>query len=361
MHVSALKLANFRNFEHAEFTFDCGKTAVCGDNARGKSNLLEALYFLAIARSGRGARDRDVLLRGADYFTIDARVEREDRSLAIRIAHDLRVGKKKAYLDERPLPRLSGLIGALNAVLFSPEDVDLVLRDPPQRRRILDILVSQSNAAYLSDLDHYRRALAHRNRLLKDLGRSLLSRPDQLAPWDSQIAELGARIIRCRLAALGEIQPTLQDYYRHISAGSERLSVEYRSPVSECDSQQAQETLTSILVRRRSEEVALGFTLTGPHRDNLIFHLDGQAAHRFASKGQLKSVLLAWKLAEASFLESRTGLCPVMLMDDIFSELDRKRALSLLELISSFGQVVITSARDPDLAFGDQGFHMLDL
>ena len=177
LYVSALKLTNFRNFEQAEFSFDRHKTVICGDNGRGKSNLLEAVYYLAVARSGRGARDRDVLRWGADYFVIEAVVEREDHPLPIRIVYDPRVGKKKAFLEERPLLRLSGLIGAFNAVLFSPEDVDLVLRDPPQRRRILDILVSQSSAAYLSDLEQYRRVLSQRNSLLKKHGRALLSKP----------------------------------------------------------------------------------------------------------------------------------------------------------------------------------------
>ena len=139
MYVSSLKLTNFRNFEQAEFTFDQAKTAIWADNARGKSNLLEALYFLALAKSGRGARDRDVLRWGADYFVIEAQIEREDHPFPIRIAYDPRVGKKQAFLEETSLPRLSDLVGAFNAVLFSPEDVDLVLREPVQRRRILDI------------------------------------------------------------------------------------------------------------------------------------------------------------------------------------------------------------------------------
>ena len=135
MYVSSLKLTNFRNFEHAEFTFDQAKTAIWADNARGKSNVLEALYFLALAKSGRGARDRDVLRWGANYFVIEAQIEREDRSFPIRIAYDPLVGKKQASVAETSLPRLSDLIGAFNAVLFSPEDVDLVLREPAQRRR----------------------------------------------------------------------------------------------------------------------------------------------------------------------------------------------------------------------------------
>ncbi len=361
MYISALKLTNFRNFDQAEFRFDKDKTAVCGDNARGKSNLLEALYFLAIGKSGRGTKDRHVLRWGASYFSIEAVVEREDQSLSIRIAYDSRVGKKRAYLENHPLPRLSGLVGTFNAVLFSPEDVDLVLRDPPQRRRILDILVSQSNASYLSDLELYHRVLSQRNRLLRDRRTQLLTDPEQLGPWDAQLAELGARIIRQRLDALDETRPMIEQFYRRIASTSEHLQADYRSLVSPDEREQGQEVLASALDARRAEEVDLGFTLSGPHRDNLVFMLDERVAHQFASKGQLKSVLLAWKLAEATFLETRTQRRPVLLMDDIFSELDRNRAFSLMDLVTSFGQVVLTSARDPDLGFEAQGFQMVEL
>ena len=361
MYVSSLKLTNFRNFEQAEFSFDQAKTVIWADNARGKSNLLEALYFLALAKSGRGARDRDVLRWDADYFVIEAQIEREDHPFPIRIAYDPRVGKKQAFLEEISLPRLSDLVGAFNAVLFSPEDVDLVLREPAQRRRILDILVSQSSASYLADLEGYQRVLAQRNRLLKDRGSALLSHPEQIDPWNRQLAELGARIVARRLEALDDIQPLLDEYYRSIATTSEKLKADYRGPISLKTLDRGQEILFEALRDRLPQEVELRYTLTGPHRDNLVFALDGKAAHQFASKGQLKTVLLSWKLAEATFLERRTGWRPVLLMDDIFSELDPKRAEAVLEMVPHFGQVVLTSARDPDLDFVAQGFRLLEL
>ena len=361
MHVSALKLTDFRNFEQAEFTFDQEKTIIWADNARGKSNLLEAISFLALAKSGRGTKDRDVLRWGAPYFVIEARIEREDHAFPIRVAYDSRVGKKQAFLENNPLPRLSDLIGAFNAVFFSPEDVDLVLRDPSQRRRILDILVSQSNVSYLSDLELYQRALSQRNRLLKDAGPRLLPHPEQMAPWNLQLSELGGRIVKHRLDALDQIQPTLAQYYHEIAPTPEHLQAVYRSPISSEDRTGGQEILMAALTDRLPQEVELKYTLTGPHRDNLIFTLDGKEAHQFASKGQLKSVLLSWKLAEATFLEAQTGWRPVLLMDDIFSELDRKRAHALMGLVDTFGQVVMASARDPDLDFPAQGYHLVEL
>ena len=361
MLVSSLKLTNYRNFERAEFGFDREQTAVCGENARGKSNLLEAIYFLAIGKSGRGARDRDVLRWGAEFFSIEAIAESEGRAFPIRIAYDVKAGKKKAQLEDHPLTRLSELIGAFNAVLFSPEDVDLVLRDPPQRRRLLDILVSQSNASYLSDLEQYYRTLSQRNRLLKERGRLLLSDPAQLSAWDSQLAGIGARIVCSRMDALKEIQPLASENYGRIASTEETLKTVYRSVVGAEDQDRAEEILSQALRDRRPEEAELGFTLSGPHRDHLLFTLDGRSAHQFASKGQLKTALLAWKLAEARFLELQTGKAPVLLMDDVFSELDRRRALAVLELVADFGQVVLTSARDPDIGLGKRGYRIIDL
>ncbi len=361
MYVSSLKLTNFRNFEQAEFTFDQTKTAIWADNARGKSNVLEALYFLALAKSGRGARDRDVLRWGANYFVIEAQIEREDQSFPIRIAYDPHVGKKQASLAETSLPRLSDLIGAFNAVLFSPEDVDLVLREPAQRRRILDILVSQSSASYLADLEGYQRVLAQRNRLLKDRGSALLSHPEHVEPWNEQLSDLGARIISHRLEALDDIQHLLSEYYRTIAPTSEKMKANYRSPISMETRDHGREILFEALTTRLPQETELRYTLTGPHRDNLIFTLDDKAVHQFASQGQLKTVLLSWKLAEATFLEQQTGWRPVLLMDDVFSELDPKRAKAVLNLIPDFGQVVVTSARDPDLDFEKHGFRLLKL
>jgi DNA replication and repair protein RecF len=273
----------------------------------------------------------------------------------------VKAGKKKAYLEDHPLTRLSELIGAFNAVLFSPEDVDLVLRDPSQRRRLLDILVSQSNTSYLADLEQYYRILSQRNRLLKERGRLLLSDPAQLSAWDSQLAGMGARIVCGRMDALREIQPLASTNYDRIASTAESLKTVYRSAVGPEDQDRAEEVLAEALRARRSEEAQIGFTLSGPHRDHLVFTLDERAAHKFASKGQLKTALLAWKLAEASFLESQTGKMPVLLMDDVFSELDRRRALAVLELIGDSGQVVLTSARDPDIGLGERGCSIIDL
>ena len=361
MRLCRLQLENFRSFEKADYVFESEGTAICGDNGRGKSNLLESIFFLAVAKSGRGANDRDVVRWDAEHYIISAQIEREDQDLNIRIAYDKRSQKKRAFVDDSPLDRLSDLIGHFNAVLFSPEDVDLVLRDPSERRRRLDILVAQSSKAYLSDLEQYRRILSQRNRLLKTQGWQLTRNGSALAPWDAQLAEVGSRVIHQRVDALDRMSVPLQSLYASISPSDEQLSVHYRCPSHRENRSETQAALVALMEEKHADEAKVGFTLVGPHRDQVIFNLDAYPVHKFGSKGQMKSVLLAWKLAEAQFLTVETGSKPVLLMDDIFSELDEKRANAVLDQIKSYGQSVLATARDPDLDLKGRGYAAIDL
>jgi DNA replication and repair protein RecF len=361
VHVSRIQLENFRNFESVDYAFRPEGTAIRGDNGRGKSNLLESIFFLAVAKSGRGTKDRDVVRWGAEHYVITAEVEREDHNFGIRVAYDRRSQKKRAFLDESPLERLSDLVGHFNAVLFSPEDVDLVLRDPSERRRLLDILVSQSSHAYLSDLEQYRRILSQRNHLLRTQGWKLTQDSGPLEPWDQQISEFGARVIHQRVAAVDRIQAPLDELYAAISPSSEKLSVDYRCSGLGDDEGATRKTIHDLMKEKRCDEVNVGYTLVGPHRDQVVFKLDGYPVHKFGSKGQMKSVLLAWKMSEARFLASETGFKPVLLMDDIFSELDKKRANAVLDLIGEYGQNVLATARDPDLDLVGRGYESIEL
>jgi DNA replication and repair protein RecF len=297
---------------------------------------------------------------GADHYAVEAQVEREDGPITLRVVYDLSSRRKRAFRLGEPLDRLTQLLGAFNAVMFSPEDVDLVLREPAERRRLLDILVSQADGSYLSDLEQFRRALSQRNRLLKASGRSLLRSPSSLLPWDAQLADRGARIVIARKAALERLRDDLRRYYRALAPEGEELAFRYEGPPA-ATVQEVAAHLLEAFDARRAEEVEAGYTLSGPHRDNLVFLLDAHTAHRFGSKGQMKSVLLSWKLAEAGYLERETGLKPVLLMDDVFSELDRGRALAALDLMSTFGQVLLTSARDPDLGLQELGYDRITL
>ena len=361
MRLKRIELTNYRCFESASFDFGTAGVVVRGENGRGKSNLLESIFFLAVAKSGRGARDREIVRWDADHFVISANLERGSDPVNIRIAYDSRAQKKRVEVDETTLERLSDLIGQFNAVLFSPEDVDLVLREASERRRLLDILVSQSSKAYLADLENYRRILAQRNHLLRTQGWQLKTSATALVPWDHQLAEAGSRVIDQRVASLDRIKTPLKGLYDSISPRGEVLDVVYRSPALSGGSDDVAGKLVDLMEEKRVDETKVGYSLVGPHRDHVIFNLDGHAVHKFGSKGQMKSVLLAWKLAEADFLKAQTGFRPVLLMDDIFSELDDVRANSVLDMIGEFGQCVLATARDPDLELGGRGYESIDL
>jgi len=352
MFIESLTLQNFRCFKEGSFTFQGTKTVISGENGRGKSNLLESIYFLAVAKSSRGALERDVLRHGADYFNIRSSVIKKGSLRAsIRIYYDPHSGKR-IYLDECLLPRLSDLIGTFNAVLFSPEDVDLVLRYPHERRRMLDILASQASISYLSDLQIYQRALAQRNRLLRN-GISQAVAEAQLQPWDVQLADAGARIVRYRTEAVEQMGSSARQFHASFSPEGEDLCVRYQSPWAADTVEESQVLILSGLQRQRDRELDLGYTLSGPHKDQLLFEIGGRDVQRHASQGQMKSALLSWKLAEAVFLESVAHEAPVLLLDDIFSELDARRSLRLLSLLSDFGQVILTTSRDPDLPISE--------
>lgn len=352
MFIESLTLQNFRCFREESFAFQGAKTVISGENGRGKSNLLESIYFLAVAKSSRGALERDILRHGADYFNIQSSVIKKGSLRAsIRIYYDPHSGKR-IYLDECPLPRLSDLLGTFNAVLFSPEDVDLVLRYPHERRRMLDILASQASLSYLSDLQVYQRALAQRNRLLKN-GISQAGAEAQLQPWDVQLSGAGARIVRYRIEAVDRMGPSACQFYASFSPDGESLRVRYQSPWAADTAEETQALLLSGLQRQRDRELDLGYTLVGPHKDQLLFEIGGRDVQRHASQGQMKSALLSWKLAEAGFLESVADEVPVLLLDDIFSELDARRSLRLLGLLGDFEQVILTTARDPDLPISE--------
>lgn len=363
MFFQHLHLRNFRNFSDVQFTFSAPRTLVTGDNGKGKSNLLEAIHFSSIGKSSRGARDRDVARHGQQDFCIRASFVRDRDASQLTIYYSSEAGKR-VDLDGQSVSRLSSLIGLFTSVLLSPEDVDLVLRFPAQRRRALDILLCQASSSYLTDLQTYRRAVAHRNRLLRDpVRRDGTNRPsDSLAsaiePWDEQVAQIGGQIIAHRLRVLDRIQHHFADIYAALSSGGERASLLYRTPVDVSDPDRISYALHDRLECNRKREILLGYTLSGPHRDNLMILINNVDAQKYGSQGQLKSALLAWKLAEARFLREASQEDPVLLLDDAFSELDDTRSRLLLEILDTFGQVILTSPKELDPSFLPDTIHI---
>ncbi len=360
MRIRELILRPFRNISAIRLNFAADYALIFGPNGRGKSNILEAISYLSIGKSARGAKDAQAVPHGKDFFDIQAICTDERHDHQLRIFYDKKEGKK-AFVDANPLPRVSDLLGVFRTVHFSPEDVSLALRVPAQRRRLLDILISQSRASYLRDLQRYNRVLTQRNHLLrtaKKSNRGLVER-QVMEPWDAQLIELGAEIRKYRLEALEKINAPFTRYYDRFSPADEEAEITYQG-AKESGLEALRTELKEALERRRDQEAQMGHTLSGPHRDDLKFTLNGESAEIYASEGQLKTVLISWKLAEARFMEKQTGRQPVLLLDDVFSELDPGRIGELLDIINEFEQVIATTPQDPD-ARQKSSFEAIDL
>ncbi|HVQ45007.1 MAG TPA: DNA replication/repair protein RecF [Candidatus Saccharimonadia bacterium] len=332
MMLRELELTNFRSYETARFALHPDVTLVVGPNASGKTNLLEGLYVLASTRSFR-AKDRDLVRHGEDYFRIVGRTEDTEYALGYgdgekKITHD---GVKRT---------LVGHVGQIQVTLFEPTDLELVAGAPEGRRRYLDFLLSQTDRAYLRTLQQYRRVLKQRNALLDgfDVGRIR----DQIFGWDVKLAELAVEIYGARgrlLAVLAEATPLL---YRDIAGESVEVAFEYLPSVTGVYEEQFLETLARNLTR----DLAAGFTTIGPHREDFKIHFKNNDITRVASRGETRTLVLAMKLAELGYAEERTGIRPLLLLDDVFSELDRQRRGYLLNRLEGYQTLVTTTDAD---------------
>ena len=300
----------------------------------------------------------------ADHFDIRSDWGDESRQRQARVFYSRSEGKR-AFLDGVALPRVSDLVSQFRTVHFAPEEVSLVLRFAPQRRRLLDILLSQAHPEYLQSLQRYNRVLAQRNRYLRDL-KSRRFDPAERRAWEEQLAATGGTIRRLRLETLAEVMPVFAGYYQTFSTDQEQAGITYRSepvPGSVEEVAPVQELEQGLLAEFEADpirEERAGHTLYGPHRDALTFSLSGAEADVYGSQGQLKSLLLSWKMAEARFLEARSGNQPVLLLDDVFSELDETRSRRLLSLTEDFDQVILTAARLPGEEVGGR-FERLEI
>lgn len=351
MRIRQLQLRPFRNFAQLELNIGPGGALITGDNGRGKSNILEAICYLSLGKSIRGARDYQAVPHNETWFDIRGNWEDGDKQHQARVFYSSDQGKR-VFLDGAPLQRVSELVSQFNTVHFAPEDVALVLQFSAQRRRLLDILISQANGDYLRNLQRYGRVLSQRNHYLRQLSQRRAD-PSEQDVWDNQLAVPGAEIRRSRMEALVEIGPILQNCYSGFSTGRELAGIEYQgvelpATLEDIPHVNALEaTLMQELQVDPKKEQRAGHTLAGPHRDSLGFTLDDESAEKYGSQGQLKSILLSWKMAESRFLEARSGRQPVLLFDDVFSELDETRALQLLTLAEEFDQVILTAPRPP--------------
>jgi DNA replication and repair protein RecF len=365
VHLRRLALEHFRNYARLDLELDAGRTLILGENAQGKTNLLEAIAVFATGRSERVEGDADfigweVREDPQPYARVTADVARAGGDVGLdltvvgrRGVHGNLTASKRFKVNGVPR-RASDAVGTLTAVLFTTDDMDLVKGAPSGRRRFLDVMLGQVDRDYRRSLQRYGKLLTQRNALLKRV-QAGQARPDELPYWDGELAGDGAVLVAGRSRALAELAPEAEAAHARLSGGREALAVTYEPRFAEglgparLAKAEAADIATALLDRLQAthaRDVAAGVTLVGPHRDDFGMTLGGEPAAAFASRGQQRSAALALRLAEARLIVSRTGEQPVLLLDDVLSELDEGRRASVLASVEA-DQLFITSP-DPD-------------
>lgn len=343
MIITSLRLHQFRNYRDACFSFPQSVVVLHGSNGQGKTNLLEALYMGSIGKSYRNGSDNDCLHWEAGEGSIIISFQRGGVEEEVKIV--LSREDKKAIFVNGTNVKHRELIGTLQAVIFSPDDLQLIKGSPSLRRRFLDMEISQVSPAYYKTLLQYNRSLAQRNFLLKQMkytGRR------SLTEWDRQIARFAAQITAKRLDSLHKIAFLSGVIHRRLTGSSENLSLSYMQPYVEDGrrhegQRRDEEWYFSLLQHNLDADIQRMSTSVGPHRDDLVFAVDGAELKRYGSQGQQRTAVLALKMSELEYIKSESGEYPVLLLDDVMSELDQKRRQGLLDFVRSRIQTFITT------------------
>jgi len=355
VHLSELSLRHFRNLRNQELELPSEGVALIGDNAQGKSNFLEAIYYLETLRSFRGARDAQMVSFGDDVFRVVGTTQGgadEPRGAQIAAAFQKKGKRKKVSIDGVEPDRLTDALGHFSAVIFSPADVDLVSGGPSERRRFLDIVLALNEPGYVGALSDYKKSLIRRNAALK------ARQPTSLVSvWDQGLVRAGAEVMVARRDWIMTRADAFDDYYARVSGGR-RARMTYRPNVQLDDTtnvEAAQEAFREALLGARDREERRGVTLVGPHRDDLRLHLCDEGEELdlrdYGSGGQRRTAALALRLVEAMTIRERRSRRPMILLDDVFAELDGGRSERILELMEGedTGQVVLTAPKEADV------------
>lgn len=341
MKLISIQATAFRNLEHVAIEPCDGMNVLYGDNAHGKTNLLEAIWLLTGGKSFRGTKDADLVMFGHDHACVAANFVSQGREQTAKIDIESR---RKATLNGIPQPAANRLTGHFCAVIFSPDHLSLIKDGPEGRRRFLDAACCQLRPMYMNVLADYTRVLAQRNKLIKSVKSGELAYDAVLFDtFDERLAQSGAQVRRFRADYIETLRDVACDIYGELAKGREPMKLAYKEEAQA-------DVLLAALQRARQVDLKTGFTTVGPHRDDLTIDINGTSARLFGSQGQQRSAVLALKLAEATLLAKGYGEKPVILLDDVMSELDRSRQEYILNRIDGF-QVFITCC-DPSAVSG---------
>lgn len=344
MHIEQLQLKTYRNYQNLDISFDDKINVIIGDNAQGKTNLMEAIYLLAFTKSHRTPRDKELISWEQEYAKITGRVTKRKQTFPLEII--ISTKGKKAKLNHMEQKRLSNYIGALNVVMFAPEDLTLVKGPPQIRRRFIDMELGQIQPRYIYHLGQYQKVLKQRNHILKQLQRGKEQDTTMLQVLTDQLIEHAATLLERRFSFLELLRKWAKPIHLGISRGLEELEIAYNATI-EVSEEANKEKIETIYANKfheiKEKEIDRGTTLIGPHRDDLLFYVNNKNVQIYGSQGQQRTAALSVKLAEIDLIAGEVGEYPVLLLDDVLSELDNYRQSHLLNTIQGKVQTFVST------------------
>ncbi|GMX67345.1 DNA replication/repair protein RecF [Paenibacillus elgii] len=343
MQLKRLSLQHYRNYDQMEFQTDNMVNIIVGPNAQGKTNLLESIFVLALTKSHRTHQDKELIRWNASSTLLHAEVEKRYGTVQL----DLSISQqgKKAKVNGLEQKKLSNFIGALNVVMFAPEDLEIVKGSPGVRRRFLDMEIGQVYPSYLHDLSQYNKILQQRNNYLKQLFSSP-GKASMLDVWNEQLMQFGVKIMKKRQSFIKKLQAWAEKIHAGITNGSEQLRIDYDCALSHALEQEDAVLFDHFMIKLsqvKDQELRRGVSLVGPHRDDLRFYINDKEVQTFGSQGQQRTTALSLKLAEIELIREEVGEYPLLLLDDVLSELDRYRQTQLIETFQRKVQTFITT------------------
>ena len=340
MYLKQLSLTQYKNIRSKTFDFNPKINCFVGDNGKGKSNILDAIYHLAFGKSYFNPIASQNIQLGEDFFVVEGRYEREEREE--KIVCSLKKGQKKVMKrNGKVYEKLSDHIGLIPTVIISPADRDLIAEGSSTRRKFMDGVIGQTDAVFLQNLIEYHRILSQRNALLKFFALNNTFESDTLAVYNDQLSQRSTALYEKRKAFMETFIPVFNTRYQDISEGNERVDLEYKSQLH-------QNSHKALLESSLEKDKILQYTSTGIHKDDINFLLEAQPIKKFGSQGQQKTFLIALKLAQFDFLKKQTGGAPLLLLDDAFDKLDQKRVTQIISLVdqNDFGQIFLTDTHE---------------
>lgn len=337
MIVKSIELQNFRNYTLEKIEFDSETNILYGDNAQGKTNILEGIFVVATTKSHRASKDFEMINFNENEAHLKAIVEKN--KIDYRIDMHLRKNKAKGIaINGVPIRKSMELYGIINIIFFSPEDLNIISDGPAYRRKFIDMELCQLDKIYAVNLIKYKKVLDQRNKLLKDIYYND-SLKDTLDIWDMQLAGYGREIIKRREIFIKDINEIMKTIHTSLTGGIEKISIDYEKSAKE-------EDFENIVLQNRQKDIRMGNTSAGPHKDDIIFEINGVDARKYGSQGQKRTTALSLKLAEIELVKQKTGEMPILLLDDVLSELDNKRQNYLLNSIKGVQTIITCTGLD---------------